>query len=198
MPYAVRSAAAAQLDLEPDVHRAALALLCVTAVATALPACASVGDFDVERRFAEQRVAGSLIATLLDDLFQVPIPMDVNIESETAARDAGPAESARLKALVLEISATAESATDSDDFGFLDSVDVFMESTRSGTSLPRTRIARALDIGPSRRIDFDVVRSLDVLPYAEEGSRFSSQVEGRVPPDDVTFVGQFTLRVELF
>jgi hypothetical protein len=163
-----------------------------------LPACASVGDFDVDRTIAEQRVTGSPIAGLLGDLFAVPIPMDVNIESETAARDAGPAQAARHPALMLQISDTSEGPGDTDDFGFLDSVDVFIESTRQGTRLPRTLIARAADIEPSPRLDFEVLRAVNVLPYAEEGSRFTSEVEGRVPPDDVSFAGRFTLRVELF
>jgi hypothetical protein len=163
-----------------------------------LPACASIGDFDVERTIAEQRVMGSPIAGLLGDLFQVPIPMDVNIASETAARDAGPAQAAHLKALVLQISDTDQGAGDTDHFGFLDSVDVFIESTRSGTSLPRTRIAQATDIEASSRLEFQVIRSVNVLPYSEEGSRFTSEVEGSVPPDDVSFAGRFTLRVELF
>lgn len=176
----------------------ALTRLSLSVLCASLPACASVGDFDVERGIAEQRVQGSPIAGLLGDLFQVPIPMDVDIVSETAARDAGPAQAARLKALVLEITDSAESSGDSDDFGFLESVDVYIESTRAGTSLPRTRVAGAVDIAAGPRIDFDVIRSVNVLPYAEEGSRFTSEVEGRVPPDDVSFAGQFTLRVELF
>lgn len=174
--------------------RTALALLALPSLA----ACASVGDFDVERSIAEQHVQGSPIAGLLGDLFAVPIPMDVNIASETAARDAGPAQAAHLKALVLEITDSDEGAGDSDDFGFLDSVDVFIESTRSGTSLPRTRIAQAADIEASARLEFEVIRSVNVLPYSEEGSRFTSEVEGSVPPDDVSFAGRFTLRVELF
>lgn len=182
------------------MHRPTPALLAVPALLSfaALPACAGVGDFDVERAIAEQRVQGSPIPGLLDGLFAVPIPMDVDIESETAARDAGLAQAARLKVLVLQITDSAEGAGDSDDFGFLDSVDVFIESTREGSRLPRALIAQARDIAPSPRLDFDVIRSLDVLPYAEEGSRFTSEVEGRVPPDDVSFAGRFTLRVELF
>lgn len=172
-------------------------LLPVLALIT-LPSCASLGDFDVERSIDEQRVTGSPLAGLLDELFAVPIPMDVDIASETAARDAGPAEAARLTELVLQITGTAQSSGDTDDFGFLDSVSVFIESTREGSHLPRTLIAEAADIAPSARLEFQVMRSVDVLPYAEEGSRFSSEVDGSVPPDDVSFAGRFTLRVELF
>jgi hypothetical protein len=179
------------------VPRTAPALLRLFACVL-LPACAGVGDFDVDRTIAEQRVQGSPIAGLLDDLFAVPIPMDVDIASETAARDAGPAQAAHLRALVLQITDTDEDASDTDDFGFLDSVAVFIESTRQGSPLPRTLIAQAADIEPSPRLDFQVIRSVNVLPYAEEGSRFTSQVEGRVPPDNVSFVGRFTLRIELF
>ena len=178
--------------------RTAPTLLSLFACVLLLPACAGVGDFDVERTNAEQRVQGSPIAGLLGDLFAVPIPMDVDVASETAARDAGPAQAARLRALVLHTTNTEESAGDTDDFGFLDSVDVYIESTRQGSRLPRTLVAQASDIAASPRLEFHVVRSVDVLPYAEEGSRLISEVKGRLPPDDVSFAGRFTLRVELF
>jgi hypothetical protein len=169
----------------------------LAAIAT-LASCAGIGDFDVERSIAEQRVQGNPLAGVLSDLFAVPIPMDVDIASETSARDTGPAKSAHLRELSLRITATSEGPSDTDDFGFLDSVNVFIESTRQGSSLARVRIAQALGIAAGRVLSFDVVRSVDVLPYANEGSRFVSEVKGSVPRDDVTFDGGFTLRVELF
>ena len=172
--------------------------LASAALAIGSAACASVGDFDIDRTIAEQRVMGSPIAGLLGSLFQVPIPLAVDIESEITARNTGPAETARLKALALEITTSAQSSGDSDDFDFLDSVDIFIESTHTGSHLPRARVARADNIAATPRIDFTVIRSVNVLPYAEEGARLTSEVEGRVPPDDVSFAGHFTLRVELF
>jgi hypothetical protein len=163
-----------------------------------LSGCAGIGDFDVERTIGEQRVDGNALAGLLNNLFAVPIPMDVDIQSETAARDTGPAHAAHLRKIELQITDTSTTAGDTDDFGFLDSVEIFLESTRQGTTLPRVLIARASQIEPTETLDFDVVRSVDVLPYADEGSRFTSDVQGRVPPDDVSFDGRFTLRVELF
>lgn len=179
-------------------HRLVPALLALLALVAALPGCASVSDFDVKRSIAEQRVSGSPLAGILDDLFAVPIPIDVDIASETAARDTGPATSSHLRQLELRITPTAEGASDSDDFGFLDSVNVFIESTRQNSSLPRTQIAEAVNIAPSRVLPFEVASSVDVLPYADEGSRFVSEVKGSVPRDDVSFDGSFTLRVEVF
>jgi hypothetical protein len=109
-----------------------------------------------------------------------------------------PGRSSPSRPRCLGITASSTTAGDSDDFGFLDSVEVFIESTREGTSLPRVLIARASDIEPIERLELDVVRTVDVLPYADEGSRFTSDVQGSVPPDDVSFDGHFTLRVELF
>lgn len=168
------------------------------ATLVALTGCAGIGDFDVRRSIGEQRVQGNPLAGILGDLFAVPIPMDVDIASETDARDTGPAQRAHLAALKLRITATSEGASDTDDFGFLDSVDVFIESTRPSSGLPRTRIAQAVDIASDRDLPFDVVQSVDVLPYADEGSRFVSEVEGRVPGDDVSFDGTFTVTIELF
>jgi hypothetical protein len=170
----------------------------LSAALGAASGCASLGDFDVDRSIAEQRVQGNPLAGVLNTLFAVPIPMDVAIQSETAARDTGPAKAAHLREIGLEITDTSTSAGDTDDFGFLDAVDVYIESTRAGTSLPRVLIARATNIEASQRLDFDVMRSVDLLPYADEGSRFTSDVQGSVPPDDVSFDGHFTLRVELF
>ena len=161
--------------------------------------CASLDDFDVERGIGEQRVQGNVLAGVLENFFAVPIPMDVDVASEAAARDSGTAESAHLRALALFITdASRSSGSDQDDFDFLDSVNVFIESTGTGTDLPRVRIATASDISATQRLVFDVNGSVDLLPYSDEGSRFTSEVEGRVPPDDVSFAGTFTVRVDVF
>lgn len=179
------------------MKRLSLPLACV--VLGVLPGCYDLGEFDVRRRIPEQRVEGNPLAGLLGDLFSVPVPLDVDMAAETAAHDTGPAKSAHLSALWLDVTDTARSGdTDTDDFGFLRSVDVFVESTLSGSSLPRVLVAQAHDIEPTEHLEFEVEDSIDVLPYADEGSRFVSEVEATAPADDVSFGGRFTLRVEVF
>jgi hypothetical protein len=123
--------------------------------------------------------------------------MDVDIEQETTARDSGPAQAAHLTRLDFHITPTAMLAPDQDDFSFLQSVTVYIESTRSGSALPRQKIAEALDIGEVSTLRFQTLRAVDVLPYTEEGARFVSEARGNAPPDDVTFAGSFDVTIEL-
>jgi hypothetical protein len=157
-----------------------------------------IGDFDVERGISEQRVPGNALSALLETFFDMPIPMNVNLEEETAARDSGPAQSAHLTRLDFRVTASAMSTPDKDDFSFLRSVTVFIESTRAGSTLPRQKIAEAEDIQASVALSFRTFDRVDVLPYTEEGARFVSEAQASAPPDDVTFDGSFTVSVELF
>jgi hypothetical protein len=77
-------------------------------------------------------------------------------------------------------------------------VTVYIESTKAGSSLPRAKIAQALDVKAESKLSFDTVETVDVLPYSEEGARFVSEASGHAPPDDVTFNGRLTVTVELF
>jgi hypothetical protein len=157
-----------------------------------------IGDFDVERGISEQRVPGNALSGLLETFFDAPIPMNVNIEEETAARDTGPAKAARLTRLDFRITPSAMAAPDQDDFSFLQSVTVYVESTRAGSSLARQKIAEALDIEATAALRFRTLGSVDLLPYTQEGARFVSEAQGSAPADDVTFAGSFTVTVELF
>jgi hypothetical protein len=178
---------------QPPTIPAALLLLLLSA----LPSC-GIGDFDIERSIDEQSVPGNALSGLLDTFFNAPIPMNVNIREQTSARDSGPAKSAHLTRLEFQITKTAMTAPDTDDFSFLDSVTVYIESTKAGSSLPRAKIAQALDVKAESKLSFDTVETVDVLPYSEEGARFVSEASGHAPPDDVTFNGRLTVTVELF
>ena len=158
----------------------------------------SIGDFDVDRHIDEQRVPGNALSGLLDTFLNAPVPMNVNVREETSARDSGPASSAHLTRLEFRITKTAMAAPDTDDFSFLQSATVYVESTKAGSSLARQKIAEALDPGPSSKLRFRTFDAVDVLPYSEEGARFVSEASGHAPPDDVSFDGGFTITVELF
>jgi hypothetical protein len=166
------------------------------AAALALMGC-GIGDFDIDRGISEQRVPGNALSGLLDTFFDTPIPMDVNIQQETSARDSGPAQSAHLSRLDFRITPSAMLAPDKDDFSFLDSATVFIESTKAGSTLQRKKIAEALDVKATNVLRFRTFGGVNVLPYTEEGARFVSEAEGSAPPDDVSFDGSFTVTVEL-
>ena len=162
-----------------------------------LVGCSDLGSFAVELDLAEQRVPGSPVGGLLGGLFEVPIPLDVDLEAETAARDTGPVQHVRLSQLTLRITPTAEPEGDTDDFGFIDSVEIFVESTSADSELPRVRVARLPEEVGGREIAFETDPSVDLLPYIREGARLTSEASGQAPEDDVTFDGRAVLDLEV-
>lgn len=169
------------------------------ALGLAASGCVGVGSFELVVPIAEQRIDGNPLGGLLGGaLFELPIPLDVDLAAETAARDTGPAQHVRLASLSLSITASSEPAGDSDDFEFVDSAEIFVESRDPATSLPRARIARVDTVEPgTRTLVFLVDDDVDLLPYVQEGARLSSRASGRVPPDDVSFDGRVVLAVEV-
>lgn len=156
-----------------------------------------IGSFSVLHDIPEQQVEGNLLGGLLGSVLGIPIVLDIDLEAETASRETGPAQHVFLTDFRLEITPTAEGGLDRDDFDFLQSIEVFVESSESGSSLPRERIAfrEAVPRG-ARSIELDV-EDLDVIDYVREGARLTASANGSAPLDDVTFDGQLTLLVEV-
>jgi hypothetical protein len=158
----------------------------------------SVLDFEIERDVPEQRVSGSPLAGVLGTLFMDGgIPLEIDLASETGRRDTGPADAVRLTEMTLAITSTARPPGDSDDFDFVDRIEIFCESTMSGSRLSRVKIAdlQPIPMGVTE-LDLDTDRSVDLKPYVEEGARITSTASGTVPPDDVTFDGHLVILVE--
>lgn len=150
-------------------------------------------SFPIERSIDEQLVQGSPLAAI----FPFAIPMNVDLASETSARGTGPANHVYLRSLVLDVTSTAEPDGDTDDFDFLTSVDIFIESTKAGSTLPRVRIAHISNVPrDAKHISF-VSDRVDLIDYVNEGARLTSEADGSVPPDDVTFDGEIALSVEV-
>lgn len=154
-------------------------------------------SFELGYDVAEQRVEGSPLGGLLGGVVDVPIPLDIDLAAETASRDTGPAQHVHLTELRLDITATEEPAGDTDDFDFLDTVEIFVESARSGSSLPRQRVASLEAVPRGARTISLAPDDVDLIAYVQEGARLTSSASGRVPPDDVTFTGHLTLVVEV-
>ena len=169
-------------------------LLCLVVVLV-LGGCSGIVSFSVGYDVAEQRIEGSPLGGLLGGV--IDIPLDVDLSAETAARDTGPAQHVYLTELALEITPTAEPAGDTDDFDFIDSIEIFVESARSGSTLPRVRVAHSDPVPRGvRRLEL-AVDDVDLVEYVREGARLTSSSSGRVPPDDVTLDGHLTLVIEV-
>jgi hypothetical protein len=71
---------------------------------------------------------------------------------------------------------------------------VFVESTKSGTTLPKTKIA-TVSKPTGLKLTFTVEGSVNLKPYVDEGSQVDSSGSGRAPAADVTYdgLGVFTV-----
>ena len=159
-----------------------------------LVACGVVAPITITRAIPEGRVAGNPLGAVIPEGLTLPIPLEIDLESEAEARNTGPVQTVTLEALRLDVTATGEPAGDSDDWDFVSSIVVYVESSVAGSALPRREVAR-LDPAPDgvRVLELDTDTSVDLRDYVEEGARLTATVSGTAPPDDVTYDGEVTL-----
>lgn len=163
------------------------------AIACVLAAGCGVADFDIDQPIVEQAIQGSPIPGPLQVLF--PIPLNIDINAQIKAMHTGPIDSVTLKSLTLSITKTDEPSGDSDDWSFLTSVDVFVSSTKSGTTLPKVMIAHVGSPGTVQDLKFMLDGNVNLKPYIDEGSQVDGQSSGNAPPDDVSYDGIATFTV---
>ena len=140
-----------------------------------------IADFDVEQPVPAQTIQGSGLPAPLAAIF--PLPLDLDISSKIKARDTGPIDGVTLSSLTLDITSSGG------DWSFVTSIDVFVASTKSGSTLPRTKIASVASPGAVRTLSFRV-EGVNLKPYIDEGSQVDSAGMGTQPTQDMTFDGQ--------
>jgi hypothetical protein len=150
--------------------------------------------FEVERNIAEERIPGSEAGGPLEGLAGARGDLDVRVEIEE--RSISEISEIRFRGMTLHITPTAVEAGDSDDFDFVDSVEVFVEGPE-GSALPRLQIASRQGV-PDGMTELEVppVGQPDLLPYVDAGGFLTLHATGMLPPDDVTFDGTFVLAIE--
>lgn len=161
-------------------------------------ACSSV-PVTITRAIPEQFVAGNPLSPVLPSGLEFPIPLDVDLEAESEAMNAGPVRRVTLESVRLDITETEEPAGDTDDWDFVSSIRVFVESSASGSDLPRVQVAE-LDPTPdgARVLQLQTDTSVNLKPYVEEGARLVAEVSGQAPPDDVSYGGRVELGLSFF
>lgn len=159
------------------------AMLRALAVSLAMTtAGCGIADFDVEQPVPAQMIQGSGLPAPLAAIF--PLPLNLDISSKIKARDTGPIDSVTLSSLTLDITSS------SGDWSFVTSIDVFVSSSKSGSSLPRAKIASVTSPGAVRTLSFHVEGGVNLKPYIDEGSQVDSAGTGSQPTQDVTFDGK--------
>ena len=146
-----------------------------------------IADFDITQPVPEQEIQGSPLPGPLGALF--PVPLNLDLSSQIKARDTGPIDSVTLTKLELAITPKDEPSGDSDDWSFVTTIDVFVSSTKSGTTLPKVKIAHASMPGAVQTFEFEL-ESVNLKPYIDEGSQVDAESSGNAPPDDVSYDGE--------
>jgi hypothetical protein len=140
-----------------------------------------IADFDVDQPVLAQTIQGSGLPAPLAAIF--PLPLSLDISSKIKARDTGPIDGVTLSSLGLDITSSGG------DWSFVTSIDVFVASTKSGSTLSRTKIASVASPGAVRTLSFHV-EGVNLKPYIDEGSQVDSAGTGTQPTQDVTFDGK--------
>jgi hypothetical protein len=159
-----------------------------TAVALAASGC-SIIDFDVDQAIPAQTIPGSSVPTPIASLF--PVPLSLDLSSKIKQQNTGPINSVTLSSLELTITAPADGSV---DWSFVDEVDVFVESTKSGTTLPKTKLATASH-PTGKTMAFTVEGGVNLKPYVDEGAQVDSSGTGHAPTMNVTYDGKAVFTV---
>lgn len=124
--------------------------------------------------------------------------LNINLQEELDAQNAGAAKAVYLDALELQITDTKTPEGDTDNFDFIKKVDVYVESTKSSTQLQKVKIATISDVPQGQTtLSLQTESGVDLKPYIEEGVRLTTSGSGDVPPDDVSLVAVVTLKVQI-
>lgn len=163
--------------------------LAMCVIAGSVTAC-GIADFDVSQAVPSQTIPGSSVPAPLAGIF--PLPLNLDLDSKIKSHDTGPIDSVTLSSLTLQITSTGG------DWSFVSKIDVFVESAKAGSTLPKTKIASVASPGAVRSLAFDVDGSVNLKPYIEEGSQVDSSGTGTQPTQDVTFNGTSVFTVHPF
>lgn len=141
-----------------------------------------IADFDVEQPVQPQTIQGSGIPAPLAAIF--PLPLSLDLDAKIKAKDTGPIDSVTLSSLTLHITSSGG------DWSFVKSIDVSVESTKSGTTLPKLKIASVSSPGAVQTLTFNVEHGVNLKPYIDEGSKVDSSGMGTQPTQNVSFDGK--------
>jgi len=146
-------------------------------------------DFDVDQAIPAQMIPGSTVPTPISTLF--PVPLSLDLSSKIKQQNTGAINSVTLSSLELTITAPANGSV---DWSFVDQVDLFVESTKTGTTLAKVKLASATK--PTGQVlNFTVEGGVNLKPYVDEGAQVDSSGTGHAPSATVTYDGKAVFTV---
>ncbi len=145
-----------------------------TVTMAALPAA------DCPAGWTSDTVPAAVAIDLEHKLTQLFASIGDHADSELNRRNAGDTGNVRITSLSLWMTDTDDATDMQSSFGFLSSLEIYVESTKTGSSLPRVLIARSADIPQAATtLPLQVDKDLDLHPYLSEGIRISTELVGR-------------------
>lgn len=173
--------------------------LCLLALGAAvwLGGCGGRVEFDLNQTILEQRVVGNAAGGTLTTFLQSPVLFGLNVDQEAKARNAhAPIQTVSLTGMGFQVTATGTPPGGSSSFDFVQSITIYVESTRPNSSLAKTPVANLnTPAGKTVSIVLSTLPGVNLLPYITEGAHFTSSATGTLPPHDITFTGLFTVHV---
>jgi len=158
-----------------------------------LAGCLQFSDFDVGRDVPEQKLQGSPIPLPLQETF--PFAMDLDLSEYISKFETEREVQVTLQSLELTVTPTSMPSGDSDNFGFIEELHVYIGSSTEGTTLPRVEIASAVNPGPVATINFTVDSTIDLKPYIAEMAAVDAKAKGTAPTDEISFEGRGVVTV---
>jgi hypothetical protein len=175
-----------------------LSLFCVIILSGALLASCGeggLGSFTFTETSQEVTVEGSGLNQLpVDNPFGEALNLDIDLDQELNARDATGASGVFLQDLELRITDTEMSGDDTDNFNFLDKLEIHANAD----GLDKKLVAIIEDVPQDvQSISLNTEDNVNLKPYVEQGMRLEASAEGNVPDDDTSLEAVATIRVEV-
>src|SRR4051794_5085661 len=118
-------------------------------------------SFDVTQQIQQQTIQGSPLGGLLSGFFNVPV--NITIQSDIAAHSTGPINSITLASLVFHMKTAGAT------WSFIQTIDIYIQSTKNGTTLPRVKVASASMPGMATDLTLVPVPDVNLVGYINEG-----------------------------
>jgi hypothetical protein len=173
----------------------ASSLVFVSLIATLLVFCSGCGldSFTFEEESQEVVIDGSALNQLPVNPFG-GLDLNIDLDQELEARDAGPADGVFLQDLKLSITDTKMPEGDTDTFNFLDSLTIYANAD----GLDKKQVAILSEVPQDQQqITLNTDSGINLKPYIEAGMTLQAEADGSVPDDDTSLKALVTILVDL-
>ncbi len=176
--------------------RLALAVLAAVVLTAFVSGCGDgLVSFTFSQDSQEVTVQGSGLGQLpIKNPFGEPLKLNINLQQQLNKHDASGASGVFLQDLKLKITDTKMPPGDTDNFNFLDSLNIYA----SAKDMDRKLVATIKDVPRDKQtISLNTKDKVNLKAYVEKGMKLEAEASGSVPDDDTSLKAVATIRVEV-